>query len=152
MAPDIDGSSSLLEPDAHSQLWKLSPWKFIRRGPTVLYSEKLAIWRDGGLLSGDQLQRFCSAINSFLKGNRKDCLSSSLGQEVIFFISFPLCANLLTSPDLWNAVLLTWSVCNWVSSCPHGPPAITEGKLGVESQSLFNYLILHSNPGKESPG
>ena len=80
-------------------------------------------------------------LTVFLKGNRRNCLSSSLGQEVLFSISFPSCANLLTS-DLWNAVLLTRSVCNGVSSCPHGPPAVTEGKLGV-SQSLVNYLIHH---------
>ena len=100
-------------------------------------------WQSGEMVAFSQ-ETSCSAINSFLKGNRRNCLRSSLGQEVIFFISFPLYASLLTSPDLWNAVLLTWSVCNWVSSCPHGPPAITEGKLGVESRSLFNYLILHS--------
>ena len=34
LVPDIDGtgSSSLLEPDAHSHFWKFTAWEFVCRG------------------------------------------------------------------------------------------------------------------------
>ena len=59
--------------------------KYQQKGK-VFYSEKLAVWGGGGLVSREQLQRFCLAITFFKGENGGKNLSESLRQKAGFCI------------------------------------------------------------------
>ena len=59
--------------------------KYQQKGK-VFYSEKLAVWGGGGLVSREQLQRFCLAITFFKGENGGENLSESLRQKAGFCI------------------------------------------------------------------
>ena len=117
----------------------------------VLYSEKPAIWGESKLMSRDQLQTLCSAMTIFKgkKGKHSQLIMKAGGQILRHFSI--ACRPADFSQSSLGHCLAAWSSCNWMFSCLHGLPVpvgstckFTKGKLGVESQSFFNYRILHS--------
>ena len=129
-----------------TQVWSFAAQQPINQGASfgrrnVFYAEELAIWGKGGLTSRDQFQGFfLLRCDNFLREKRSNNLGE-LRQEVRFFIIVPLNAGLLTFPVFFLG-MLSWPR---VQPEPVGSTCkFTKGKQGVESQSFFNYLILHS--------
>ena len=140
LMPDTDGtgSCSLLESDAHSNIWNFTTWRFIKRVLTIYESSARVVGADGSWLR---------------QINWTDCLSpgSCCWLDTILYVAFPLSLQHYPHPLTATSNL----VFPWGTSSSGGPWLLKwqlgSKKKGAEAANFLTGRVFQTNTASTFP-